>query len=474
MRTTSNLTVSYTMRDRSGSLDVVILVSIAGAQTTLLPLFFTGRARESRQIKSIEDVPHITRTSSAPRISDTNSPKKKRRHDRLLRELKFPRNKPQKFQESRDKFCGRTWQDEYARLHEDILRSKKPRRFLVYLCGGDGYGCGGYGNRILSISTLFFLAVLTQRAFLIDWNYNLSLEDYLQPKHVRWNYSLANLEGLAARRHYWGNGLLTEPNAHTVKSVMGNSSTYRHWAASVNYQEYFSYPVEIVTSMWYAADQIWKNPHLSKHMKRLGLPLRDESVSRFSQVGCAFDFLFKKAPRIESYFSDAKKRIGMTTDGAPPFIGLHIRMGDSVFGVPRGRKGALRTRNYKAFFSCAAKFETAIIAANPNTTRDRIKWFLATDDAHVKRTALENYGRFGKFVTLEVKLEHSGLFDRFHSPSDEGMVGALLDNFLLAECDFLVLSRSSFSKTALGLSLHTESAYTYGETCSLPNWKNAI
>ena len=42
--------------------------------------------------------------------------------------------------------CGSQWQEEYVKLHDDILNNRKPPKYLVYFCGGKKYGCGGYGN----------------------------------------------------------------------------------------------------------------------------------------------------------------------------------------------------------------------------------------------------------------------------------------------------------------------------------------
>ena len=134
-----------------------------------------------------------------------------------------------------------------------------------------------YGNRISAISSLLFLAVLTQRAFLIDWKYSISLETYLQPKRIRWNYSMANLEGLAMRRHYWGNGALTNADATIATSIKRTPSVFGAWLRKTDFPEYFNYTAEVVTSMWYGGEHVSNNPYLAGHMKRLGT-LHDDSA----------------------------------------------------------------------------------------------------------------------------------------------------------------------------------------------------
>ena len=78
-----------------------------------------------------------------------------------------------------------------------------------------------------------------------------------------------------------------------------------------------------------------------------------------------------------------------------------------------------------------------------------------------------------KVITAENKPEHLDIFKKGEKPpSDEGMMGVLHDHFMLAECDFLVLSDSSFSRTAVGVGMRSSQTYTYGENYSLESEKH--
>ena len=66
---------------------------------------------------------------------------------------------------------GVAWIVNYAALHAGIMEGTVPeerRNFLVWTCRPLG-GCGGLGNRIVNIVAAFALAVLTDRAFIIDY-----------------------------------------------------------------------------------------------------------------------------------------------------------------------------------------------------------------------------------------------------------------------------------------------------------------
>ena len=71
------------------------------------------------------------------------------------------------------------------------------------------------------------------------------------------------------------------------------------------------------------------------------------------------------------------------------------------------------------------------------------------------------------------KQEHFDSYNEGEKPlSDEGMMGVLHDHFMLTECDFFELSRSSFTTTAVGVGIHHSKTYTVGEKSSLESKKH--
>lgn len=355
------------------------------------------------------------------------------------------------------KLCGEGWQEEYAVMHDEILKSIRPRKFLVYSCKGKGYGCAGYGNRIGGISSLFFLAVLTKRAFLIDWNdpAPLALENFLWPKRIKWNYAVANLRGLESRTHYWGKGLPKKLQHEDFEKPGNLYPDFAHWFRIVDFNSYFDRPVEVITATWNFAQEIWSNPYLSQLADEMGIIL---PPLKYLLVGCSYEFLFQRSPELENRLSKIKNA---SFAESTPIIGLHIRMGDVAFG----RKRRLNTQNFKSFFTCAQVVEKSIAKSNPNLKTSNIKWFLATDHIAVKEYGLQQYP--GKVLTLDVEPEHIGIFQKQRFPTYEGVTGVFLDHFLLAECFFLILSNSTFGTSALGINYHGMNSFTFGESCGI-------
>lgn len=382
-----------------------------------------------------------------------NTLKKKTVHGRVLSSLDKEKESTSKVPEKqRSLLCGTSWQKDYIKLHDDILNNRRPPRYLVYFCGGKRHGCGGYGNRLGAMTSLLYLAVITNRAFIINWNTSVPLSDYLLPKNINWNVPLSKLAHLKKNYHYWGKGDPQMVTGDYHRSAF-DFNAFRSWVEGTDPESYLSSPVEIVTSLWYFAPSFRQHKFAERLADKFGTKQRGH---RYSLVGCAFDFLFERRSAFENALSLARDSLKFKP--GVPKIGIHVRMGDaSSFN---GESLDQRTTNFKKFFSCAKKFEKSIMRTSyPNVSREDIKWFLATDNLDVKQFALRKYP--DKVLTLSVEIEH---IDK-NEATNNGMQGVLLDHFLLSECDFLVMSDSSFSKTALGLNFHSTVVSTFGEKC---------
>ena len=356
--------------------------------------------------------------------------------------------------ESKLNICGDKWKDRYENMHEDILESRRERRFLIYSCRGRGHGCGGYGNRLNAITSLFLLAVLTDRAFMIDWSSGIAMELFWKPKNINWNYPLANLKELESCQHYWGKGTPKNVGKDVLRPA-DNVQSFLEWMREVNIPTYFNHSVEIITSVWYLVDMFWENPYLVERASELGI---HRERLKYSFLGCATDFLFQKTPDLVEQLNKAKSSLGISWPGKDLVVGLHIRIGDVAFGFKHRA-----TRNYQDFFECARKAENRILEVIPEIKRGSIRWFLATDDARVKSYASQKYAN--KVVSLDIVPQHIDKYGR-HTATSQGMLGVLLDHFLLSECVVLVLSQSTFGLTAQALTFHSPVMYTYGENCT--------
>ena len=349
--------------------------------------------------------------------------------------------------------CGKKWQSQYRALHEDIINNKREPKFLVYTCPWSNNGCCGYGNRVYALVSLFYLAVLTNRAFLIDWRAPRPLTLFLKPNNINWNFPVPRLE---TRKHYWRTG--GEESKVRKGWLMRNTTAFVSWIGNENVLNYFDKPVEIATSiLFFAHYGIRKNKYLMRQARKLKLRPILPGSRKFDMIGCALDMLFRPTKRLQNALEITRKAL---RENAAFVIGIHIRLGDQQFG-----RNNTRVSNFQQFFSCAKKVERKTFNHYSNTTKKKTRWFLATDNVLVKDYARKYYGK--KVIMDNNNPEHLDFHKKNEKHSVEGMLGVLHDHYMLAESDYLILSESSFSNTAVGLGMHTSKTYTLGDKCDL-------
>lgn len=320
----------------------------------------------------------------------------------------------------------------------------------------EGYNCAGYGNRLGGIASLLFLSILTQRSLLIEWDRELPLDTYLVPKGIEWNYSTENIKDLDTRIHFLGKKNHFKKWREDVLNQWDMKTNFLSWLLQTDIQAYFNRPVEKVVSNWYFADFLLENPFLEQNVRDLGIR---RQRSEHSLIGCAFDFLFQKSRELKTRLDAARRSLGLANHA--PKLGLHIRMGDVSL-----HRGLLKNNHidYKRFMSCARVFGEALARRKADSVRESVKWFLATDDNAVKQYALKNYPL--NAATLNITPQHlNSLTKTTNSEKIEGMFGVVMDHFLLSECDFLILSKSTFGKTAAALFFHSEGTSIYEDNC---------
>ena len=405
--------------------------------------------------------------------------------------------------------CGTGWQENYRKLHANILSKRLEEKYLVYLCPGTRQGCCGYGNRLRAVASLFYLSVLTDRAFLIDWRVPEPIENHLKPRYIQWNYTepIDVCTGLQIRKHYWGS---TKTDVREAEGwIIQDSTHFKKWLTTTDLKEYFDWPVEEITTIWYFAEGgLTLNPYLLQRAKELGITPLISQTPKFSLIGCAFDFLFLKSDAMESKLNEMRAQLQFDKG---PMIGIHIRTGDDQFDYFSSDND--RTWNAKnvtrllKFFDCARKVERKLFG-NETNQRTKVRWFVSTDNIEVRDFVQESYPH--KVVASNLTIQHLDILfnttifnftaecnytdasnttlvcynveifnlteycaNRTNNtleadnnstingtgPFTEGIIAMLVDHFLLAESDFLILCDSSFGSTAVGLSMRNTHSY---------------
>ncbi|XP_068747141.1 uncharacterized protein [Montipora capricornis] len=501
---------------------------------TIIQYFGKDRYHMEEVNSNIARHPVNTNSSSLERNDNTNN----RRTRKIVRsdaekpvviansELKVKQTASQNTSTPREKFnfdnwtqrksqeiCGTGWQKNYRKLHEDILSRRRQEKYLVYLCPGTRQGCCGYGNRLRAVVSLFYLSVLIDRAFLIDWRAPEPIENHLIPRNIQWNYSEPTdvCTGLPIRKHYWGT---TKTDIREAEGwIIQDSSHFKKWLTSTDLENYFDWPVEEITTIWYFAEGgLTLNPYLMKRAKQLGIKPLTSNAPRYNLIGCAFHFLFSKSEPVTRKLDEMKRQLRFD---AGPVIGIHIRTGDDQFDYfASDNERSPNSKNISHllnFFECARKIENAIFAREKNNSSN-VRWFVSTDNTRVRQLVQRSFPR--KVITSNLTILHLDILfnttdvnftavcnytdssnttlvcynveifnltafclnrtnaspeDGYNSTTSDtglftdGIIAMLVDHFLLAESDFLILCDSSFGSTAVGLSMRETDSYTLAD-----------
>jgi hypothetical protein len=354
--------------------------------------------------------------------------------------------------------CG-TWHEWYSQLHADILANKTShRRFLVWK------EHNGYADRLKGISTALYLAVLSERALLLQWDSPAPLESVLEPLNIQWNASI-ELQGLS-----------------TTKLELYPEDLSSHQFDFITKFEQYDV-VELIVN--YPAEQLFFIGQMNQRADRWSIVKTD------FLVGCAFWYLFRPTSTVQTELERYKDK-GLSD--ATFNIGVHIRTGimpEEV--VADDNKPVILPEKWGMVSQCLLWVEQQM----PVVDSTRVKWFVASDNDGFKqfmktnwqqKVVITNYqpahiNRVGKsnrvhvevillalmvalllimkpWQKLVVMIFAIAVFTPLHWSSIMGktetdaQLAAIVDHLLLSQCEFLVVSPSGFGRTAAQLAFN--------------------
>jgi hypothetical protein len=301
-----------------------------------------------------------------------------------------------------------SWQQQYVRLHADIVAGLAAPQFLIWGCSG---GAGGLGSRLNGISSAFQFAVQSNRAFIIQCDWPFPFRTVFEPNSINWfapvpmNLSLATFN--------WRDSL-------THCQFLSQSPFDTLWPTQVVKLIGGFFPCDLRSSPYHR--RFWIDQHTA--LQFLLRPSKMVSV-RLEE--------FRKG-HASSYVIALHLRTGKNEkwiDGP-----LHIRKTHGNYSVaPYGIIGGLMSW----YFDCAKKLGES----QPLP----VVWLVAADSVHAFRVAADEAKRQGKKIFSVSKGEAQHM----------ERTGATLQNFedvavdwnLIGMADAVLMTgQSSFSMTA--------------------------
>jgi hypothetical protein len=291
---------------------------------------------------------------------------------------------------------------------------------MIYSCQSF---CGGWGDRLRGIISVYVLALLTDRRFLMDMNYPCGISKVLEPNFVNWTY-------------------IKSPTSKNRKQLTIN--TMRSWQKQYRTEIANTIKSKNLVELWSSYDDIFistngdymilalRNSHMIDKARSLfgRIPLSQATMQTLFPF--LYELLFK--PSIE-----VRKRVDTILSSSlnRHLICLHIRVGKNPTNpFDHAFTGRVNTTQAMLSFTDDYLSKTKI----PSLV------FVTSDSGQAISDVLRHYPNSS--MTIVGPILHIDRFDRRSSTVCDGFIKVLADFYMLGECQTSLLSASGFSTWA--------------------------
>ncbi|KAM0749167.1 hypothetical protein T439DRAFT_382226 [Meredithblackwellia eburnea MCA 4105] len=321
-----------------------------------------------------------------------------------------------------------TWQQNYTLMHYRMLRREEPLRLFTYHCPSSttGVTCGGLADRFLGMCGTFLYALLTRRAFAVNWDTRPFDLLFDSAGYIDWSIPFTPAKPEP-------DPVYNDPVLVDERLTIGTHNQ----------------PPNVEDDFYQTAVRIWKEngprwirsdrPNRGVVLRSFNyttdvLPaLQDLELTPASAYACIFDYLFRLKPHTLNFVSQYTALFSLPTVFS---IGIQVRMGDSAM---RNNPKFHTASAHSAFFNCAAGVARAY--ALPS---QRIVYYLVSDSEYLKEDAVRKFP--GRVIVSGIPPKHTEL--KGTNTKDvvhviEGLQGAVAEMMTLRSTDFQILTRGS-------------------------------
>ena len=311
----------------------------------------------------------------------------------------------------------------YAGLLDlSLLDQPQTDKTMVYSCRS---WCNGWGDRIRGIMSVYILALLTRRRFMIDMNIPCPLARFLKPNIVNWTFTDSKLpSGKKRTRLVIADMLPNNKGNDRLISIISSKDFVSEWE---------SYDDVWITTHGYFVTRALRNPLVNSSWLIGQLPLT--MATDKTLFALFFELLFMPT---KTLVQSVDRILRLPYDR---LVCLHIRKGRNPSN-PIDAGFPLRKNITKTMIAFLDKM-------TGNVTGKVTQIFVTSDsDAAIKEVG-QHF--LGSVVTVPGPILH---IDQVHHSSRrsldkrsicEGFLKVLTEFLVLGECDVSILSRSGFS-----------------------------
>ncbi len=313
---------------------------------------------------------------------------------------------------------------EYGKLHRKILTMQAAPRFLIFHHAG-----GGLGDIITGITSSLLIAMLTDRALLIDMP-SMSWHDWLESPYFNTHID----------HNYFMPGSLTR-TVHTLDNMYQFIDMFETQDLNQAWNEH----IVRISMNQFAIEYLYANPMYHNKIRSWGIDGNEEDpglvkyrgwAGHLKQICGIYDRLlgnlYRAVAKPVPSFQEKIDLFKQQHFGKNGTLGMHLRFGSDRGDIP---SDAPEGTDPQWYWNCAENYRN---------TAD--KWFITSDSPSMIQEAIEKEG--SRMIYVPGKPKHGWKSD--NGPiGHEDMEKIFMDHFILAECDVVMISPSGFSRLAI-------------------------
>lgn len=198
------------------------------------------------------------------------------------------------------------------------MSSEQPPSYLIYTTGlGFPPLIQGIPQAMKGIATVFLLALLTDRAFILDWRSPSGFDRVFVPRYIDWRYNVhfkddeEDYDSIPRHVHEIGT---------TNWNKAWNSSAFFEFYTETDFNDYFSRDIEVVQSHSYDFTYaLLRNKHHREKVRGMGI----DRVKCL--LCCIWGYLFKQSPMFTRNMAlVARKHLGLSHGRDLVFLDLSL------------------------------------------------------------------------------------------------------------------------------------------------------
>ncbi|XP_065890536.1 uncharacterized protein [Dysidea avara] len=298
----------------------------------------------------------------------------------------------------------------YAEYHKQVVTQQREGKFLKYVCNSQ---CGGYGNRIQGITVALMLAILSNRALLLEIKYPFDINILLHPNAIQWNYVPTTINS----------------SQHVV--LIDWENLQRNWPIFLEALYDLNMDmIEVVTNLgffWYF--RVFNGKLTKQFHDVFGVSQNDNIFS----YGCVFQYLFTYDKRVTDAIDKEMQELQLTPG---KYVSAHYRTqaitGDDHLKDPI---------NPLPYLRCGIMIASVLAKSS-----DLYRVYFISDFEEVDKMVTDIYE--GKIVASNVSKIHIDRSDVLHLSIDsliDGFIGVLVNIDVAAKGAVFIRSGSTMA-----------------------------